>query len=325
MFPQTAHDITSHCKRMGFNTEKEVRDGYTVTAEMKKIWAVELDLLREFLDFCRRNGLRCWAEGGTLLGAVRHKGFIPWDDDIDLMMPREDYDRMNRMGNSQFHPPYFLQTAYTDKAYYRSHAQFRNSDTAAIRPSDSFQPFNQGIFIDIFVIDGVPPEGRGPRLDSMLKRCHRPLKLLKARHMNVLYSGRLGQVFRKMKATYMVRRHGWEAIYRKSEDAYREVAWEDTDKVAELTQCDDKFIVDKGIFDETVWLDFEDIKIPAPKRYDEFLRLQFGDSYMTPVMAPNMHGTVVFSTEESYDKLLPRVRREYKRSALKRLRRKILG
>lgn len=171
----------------------------------------------------------------------------------------------------------------------------------------------------------MPPEGRGPRLDSMLKRCHRPLKLLKARHMNVLYSGRLGQVFRKMKATYMVRRHGWEAIYRKSEDAYREVAWEDTDKVAELTQCDDKFIVDKGIFDETVWLDFEDIKIPAPKRYDEFLRLQFGDSYMTPVMAPNMHGTVVFSTEESYDKLLPRVRREYKRSALKRLRRKILG
>lgn len=304
---------------MAFNMEEEDRDGYRVTAEMKKVWAVELDLLREFLGFCRRNGLRCWAEGGTLLGAVRHKGFIPWDDDVDLMMPREDYDRMNMIGNSQFRHPYFLQTAYTDTGYYRAHAQFRNSSTAAIRPSDSYQPFNQGIFIDIFVVDAVPPEGRGARLDSILKRSAYPRKLLKAVNINVVYSGRLGQVFRKLKARRMLRSRSWQDIYRQSEDVLRETVWDDTGKVAELTMSGDRHVFDKGILDETVWLDFEDMKIPAPGRYDEFLRGEFGDDYMTPIMAPSMHGGLVLDTERSYRELLPEVRAEYRRSAWRRL------
>lgn len=308
---------------MAFNMEEEDRDGYRVTAEMKKVWAVELDLLREFLGFCRRNGLRCWAEGGTLLGAVRHKGFIPWDDDVDLMMPREDYDRMNMIGNSQFRHPYFLQTAYTDNGYYRAHAQFRNSSTAAIRPSDSYQPFNQGIFIDIFVVDAVPPEGRGARLDDILRRSAYPRKLLKAVNMNVVYSGRLGQVFRKLKARRMLRSRSWQDIYRQSEDVLRETAWDETGKVAELTMSGDRHVFDKGILDETVWLDFEDMKIPAPARYDEFLRGEFGDDYMTPIMAPSMHGGLILDTERSYRELLPRVRAEYRRSVWSRLWKKL--
>ncbi len=306
---------------MALNMDGEYRDGYYVSAEMKKIWKVELDLLREFLDFCQRNGLKCWADGGTLLGAVRHQGFIPWDDDIDLCMLREDYDRMNRIGNSDFHAPYFLQTAYTDVDYFRGHAQFRNSNTTGIRPSDSFQPFNQGIFIDIFVLDGVPEDSETRQ--RVAKNHKKRLKLLKAKNMNILYSGRLFQIFRKLKARYLVHKHGWATLYGQAEDIVRAQPANASKEVAEITFSGYRHVMSRSLFDETVWLDFEDMKIPAPKRYDEYLKGEIGDDYMTPRMVPNLHGEVVFDTERSYTEWLPEVRKKYKRYLLRRLLKKV--
>ena len=117
----------------GFLNE-EIRNGYVVSSQMKEVWAIELDLLVEFDRVCKEIGVKYFLDSGTLLGAVRHKGFIPWDDDIDVSMLREDYDRLVQRGPSLFKAPYFFQCAYTDEGYYRFHAQLRNSETTGMLP-----------------------------------------------------------------------------------------------------------------------------------------------------------------------------------------------
>lgn len=77
--------------------QSEYRDGYYVDEKMKKVWAVELELLEQFMDICENHGLRYYAIGGTLLGAVRHKGFIPWDDDIDVGIRVEELDQFEAL------------------------------------------------------------------------------------------------------------------------------------------------------------------------------------------------------------------------------------
>ena len=113
--------------------DEEVRCGYTVTKQMKEVWAVELDLAVQLLDVCKRHNIQVFAEAGTLLGAARHKGFIPWDDDMDFCMMRSEYDKFCKIAPAEFKEPYFFQTGYTEPECMRGHAQLRNSMTTGIK------------------------------------------------------------------------------------------------------------------------------------------------------------------------------------------------
>lgn len=112
--------------------KEECKCGYTVSVQMKKIWAVELDMLNELARICKKHDIPFYLNSGTLLGAARHNGMIPWDDDIDVMMFRKDYDRLCDIGTEEFKYPYFFQTEQTEPDSLRGHAQLRNSETTGI-------------------------------------------------------------------------------------------------------------------------------------------------------------------------------------------------
>lgn len=277
---------------------EEVRNGYTVSAEMKKVWAVQIDLVRELLRVCEKHGLRIFADGGTLLGAMRDGGYIPWDDDIDMAMLRPDYDKLCEVAAQEFQNPHFFQTIMTDERYTRRHAQLRNSDTACWSQGKRCKSngSNQGIFIDIFVLDGMP---NNPRKLNRLYRKHSSAK-------------------NRLKMAQKVLKNAPDALYRfcrnnvsclsdkhlfgKYEKVLRKNSCDECYFVCELSLLNSSEIHRKAVFEKAEWVDFEFFKMPVPCGYDELLTNQYGD-WHTPVKAPTIHGEMCYNTEVSYKKI----------------------
>ena len=98
-----------------------------------KVWDVEQEILDVVVDVCDKNNLKYSLAYGTLIGAVRHKGFIPWDDDIDIMMPREDYEKLRKIWNGVAPKGYILQDHYTDLDYPNNFIKIRKDNTTFIQ------------------------------------------------------------------------------------------------------------------------------------------------------------------------------------------------
>lgn len=286
--------------------DEEVRDGYTVSSEMKKVWAVELDLLNEFMRVCHKHDIKFFASGGTILGAVRHKGFIPWDDDIDLMMMRSEYKRLCKIAQSEFKPPYFFQTEGTDPGSYRGHAQLRNSMTTAILKHEFHQrrKINQGIFIDIFPLDYVPNDFlvRKDLLSRMRwysRKCHEaqiksyPWHFTFRRNVIALFINSIEHFFES---------RGKAAIKAKKYFLERE-------KIAVSTKPSNHllltpFTVERWIYNvddirSSVDMPFEMLTIPVPVNYESVLNKTYG-KWKEFVVGGSVHGGVIFDTEKPY-------------------------
>ena len=295
--------------------KEENREGTIVSTETKELWAIQLDLLNELLEVCKANGLQVFADSGTLLGAIRHKGYIPWDDDIDVIMLRPDYEKLCKIAKKAFKKPYFLQTMYNDDGYGHLHAKLRNSATTAIMKVEAEQnrTYNQGIFIDIFVLDYVPDEDDGnkkPRIKYMndVETERRKLYHLMRATLN----------YRVRRDKYMPRTDLLRSIVDASGKSYNDVVKDQaikTDTVIkqymnsnssrlythEFFSWKERHFFKTDWFKKTKYAKFEMIKLPIPYDYEKVLETWYGDTWKIPIKGEHqLHGTMIVDTHTPY-------------------------
>ena len=283
--------------------DEEVRCGYTVSAEMKKLWAVELDLLVEFDRVCRKHGITYFADSGTLLGAVRHKGFIPWDDDIDVAMFREDYRKLVRVAEQEFQHPYFFQTPYSDPGLVMGGSRLRNSDTTLISDFENHRPYqNKGCFIDIFVLDYVPERAAALKTTKLFLKGYWRILRYASYYEHYFRTGKTYSVKRRLLGRFSLilkRIFGITNLSRRYEKCCSRWSESHTEKISPLEAERGKYTYQKDWYNSAAWVPFEHISIPVPNGYHEVLSSMFGE-YMVMKRISTLHRPLLFDAETPY-------------------------
>lgn len=279
--------------------EEEIRSEFKVSSKRKRIWQCELSLVKELQRVCQKYGLRYYASNGTLLGVIRHQGFIPWDDDVDIMMPRPDYEKLLSVADKEFQSPYFLQTAFNEKDYFRYFARLRNTETTAMTMRGWDKQTCHGIFIDIFPIDGSPDNAIVAKWQAVR------IKWYCALANTYMYYGEFKpSIMRKIMmcaARIYCKRHGWNHLVRHIETLRMKVPFENAENVFVFCHGGKWIPFPKSYLDNPCVKDFEYIQIAVPKEYDKLLTLHYGD-YMKlpPVNERGEHHTIFFDPDRSY-------------------------
>lgn len=286
--------------------EEELRCGYWVTTEMKKVWAVELDLLNELQRVCKKHEIQYFADGGTVLGAVRHQGFIPWDDDIDIAMTRENYENLCLVAAEEFHEPYFFQTEYTDRGSLRGHAQLRNSLTTAILEGEEFLDINHGIFIDIFPLDAVTDnvaefEKQRQEIKKLKKKIFQIANCTDRYNPYDVGKKRLLKKIIHYFSPIIIMMMDYDNLYRKYEKICQKHNTEKSEYVSLLSFHSDwdRLIRRRKDYDEYTHMNFEFMKIPVMACYEDILTRLYGD-WSIPVKGTSAHGKPFFDVEHPY-------------------------
>lgn len=245
--------------------------------DLGELQRTELDILLEFQRLCQRLDLRYYLTAGTLLGAVRHKGFIPWDDDIDVAMPRADYDKLARLAPAAVSPEYVYQEYRVEPNFPYYFAKLRKRGTRVDEPILRAIEMEQGVYIDVFPLDRCP----GPRRAALLFKA-----------IELLDCAVLARVSTEFVCGYQkpYMRFLWSALRRLPNRALFALR----EGLRKLLGTGGKDLCTVGghhgypresyraeWFDAVEELEFEGRRFPAPAGWDGLLKNMYGD-YMTP-------------------------------------------
>ncbi len=244
---------------------------------LRKLQLTELEILKEFDRICRKNDIRYTLTGGTLLGAVRHGGFIPWDDDADVSMLRSEYEKFRTACEMDLNNEYYFQDMRNTEGYRWGYGKLRKKGTLFLRENQEHMPYEQGVFIDIFPRDGVP--------DGLINRKLHKFRCFCVRKILWSEVGRIADSRRYMRMWFrFLSKAAGKHVYGIYGNLVKKSNRRNTQLVRNLT-----FPVPNGKdgylrkwYEESVELEFEGHKFLANKSYKEWLEQEFGDYMELP-------------------------------------------
>lgn len=257
--------------------------GYKISGvSIEKIQQVQYEMLVELDRICRKHQIVYQLFSGTLLGAVRHQGFIPWDDDLDVCMLREDYNRFIEICETELSDAYFFQRPETDPYYLLQFGKLRKNNSSFVENTFSKEPSHHGVYIDIFPFDSVEIESAKGKFQILSFFILNRMNLVRSKAIADLNPNPLKRFIRNsVRVTmYLFPRKLMNFLLMKLTRLF------EGEEVSDLCSGEGKenvlgYLTTKKAFYDVIEIPFESGNFYAPREYDAVLKQIFGE-YMTP-------------------------------------------